>query len=220
MSALWLVFEAASDDFLSMNIDLVEDAPSFFARTLRVFAVLVGLGLIMLSSDYCPTGQTDCAMADMDMETQEAVCVLACGVPFQYSVDAAPVFIGQVSVVPVPPVVSFSDILTEPNVPPPRSLAWVGVPISISSRRPMMKTTLAAAAVLLAFGGAAFAASDCCGDLMACCAAMFECCFWSTLDPTRGTPAFGLAFSRIEYPRMIAKGPRGIAERIGPQASV
>lgn len=40
-----------------------------------------------------------------------------------------------------------------------------------------MKTTLVAAAALFTFGGAVFAASDCCGDLMACCAAMFECCF-------------------------------------------
>ncbi|NHB78510.1 hypothetical protein G8O29_17540 [Rhodobacter sp. M37P] len=106
-----------------MSAGLVFKFLNLFARTLRACVVMVGLGLVMLSSDYCPTGQTDCAMAGMDMETQEAVCVLACGVPFQYSVDAAPVVIGQVSVVPVPPVVSFSGILTEPDVPPPRSLA-------------------------------------------------------------------------------------------------
>jgi hypothetical protein len=76
----------------------------------------------MLSSDYCPTGQAECAMAGMNMETKEAVCVLACGVPFQHSFDAAPVFIGKVSVVPVPPVMSSSGILTEPDVPPPRFL--------------------------------------------------------------------------------------------------
>lgn len=94
----------------------------FFVRALRACAVIVGLGLVMLSSDYCPTGQTDCAMAGMDMETQDGVCVLACGVPFQYSVQTAPAFVGELSVLPVPTVLRFAGILTEPDVPPPRSL--------------------------------------------------------------------------------------------------
>jgi hypothetical protein len=106
-----------------MKIRLVADALNFLGRALRVGAIMVGLGLVMFSSDYCPTGQTDCAIVGMGMETQDGVCVLACGVPFQYSTDAAPVFIGQVSVVNVPPVVDFSGILKEPDVPPPRSLA-------------------------------------------------------------------------------------------------
>lgn len=94
---------------------------SFF-QALRACAIMVGLGLVMLSSSYCPTGQTDCAMAGMDMETQDGVCVLACGVPFQYSVQAAPAFVGKISVLPVPKVPRFAGILTEPDVPPPRSL--------------------------------------------------------------------------------------------------
>jgi hypothetical protein len=106
-----------------MNIGLVEDALNFLARALRACSVIVGLGLVLLSSDYCPTGQTDCAMADMDMETQEGVCVLACGMPFQYSVQAAPAFVGKLSVLPVPTVPRFTGILTEPDVPPPRFLA-------------------------------------------------------------------------------------------------
>ncbi len=79
--------------------------------------------MILLSSDYWPTGQTNCAMAGMDMETQDGFCILACGVPFQYSVRAAPAFVGELSVLPVPPVLSFAGILTEPDVPPPRSIA-------------------------------------------------------------------------------------------------
>lgn len=58
-----------------MNIGLVAHALNFFARVLRACAIMVGLGLVMLSSNYCPTGQTDCAMAGMDMETQDGVCV-------------------------------------------------------------------------------------------------------------------------------------------------
>jgi hypothetical protein len=93
-----------------------------FFRALRACAIMVGLGLVMLSSDYCPTGQTDCVMAGMDMETQDGVCVLACGVPFQYSVQTAPAYVGELSVLPVPPILTFAGILTEPDVPPPRSL--------------------------------------------------------------------------------------------------
>jgi hypothetical protein len=92
-----------------------------FIRLVRASAIMVGLGLVMLSSDYCPTGQTDCAMADMDMETQDGICVLACGVPFHYSVQTAPAFVGEISVLPVPTVLRFAGILTEPDVPPPRS---------------------------------------------------------------------------------------------------
>ena len=94
---------------------------SFF-RALRACAIMVGLGLVMLSSSYCPTGHTDCAMAGMDMETQDGVCVLACGIPFQNSVQATPAFVGKISVLPVPKVPRFTGILTEPDVPPPRSL--------------------------------------------------------------------------------------------------
>ena len=94
---------------------------SFF-RALRACAIMVGLGLVMLSSSYCPTGHTDCAMAGMDMETQDGVCVLACGIPFQNSVQATPAFVGKISVLPVPKVPRFAGILTEPDVPPPRSL--------------------------------------------------------------------------------------------------
>jgi hypothetical protein len=83
---------------------------------------MASLALIVLSSDYCPTGQTDCAMEGMDMESEDGVCVLACGVPFQQSVQVAPAFVGELSVLPVPPVLSFAGILTEPDVPPPRSL--------------------------------------------------------------------------------------------------
>ena len=83
---------------------------------------MVGLGLVMVSSDYCPTGQTDCAMAGMDMETQDGVCVLACGVPFDYSVQTALAFVGEISVLTVPTVLRFAGILTEPDVPPPRFL--------------------------------------------------------------------------------------------------
>lgn len=83
---------------------------------------MASLALIVLSSDNCPTGQTDCAMAGMEMETKDGVCVLACGVPFQYSVQAAPAFVGKISVLPVPPVLKFAGIQTEPDVPPPRSL--------------------------------------------------------------------------------------------------
>lgn len=91
-------------------------------QALRACAVMVGLGLVMLSSDYCTTGQTDCATVGMDMETKDGVCVLACGVPFEYGVQAAPAFVGELSVLPVPPLPSFAGILTEPDVPPPRSL--------------------------------------------------------------------------------------------------
>lgn len=96
---------------------------SFFGA-LRACVVMLGLGLMMLSSNhYCPTGQTDCGMAGMETETNDAVCVLACGVPFQYSDDAVHAFVGEVSFLPVSPVLSFSGILTEPDVPPPRTLA-------------------------------------------------------------------------------------------------
>lgn len=105
-----------------MNIGLVGHRLDFFARTLRACAIMICLGLLLLSSNYCPTGRTDCAMAGMDMETQDGVCVLACGVPFQYSVQAAPAFVGELSVLPVPPVLRFTGILIEPDVPPPRSL--------------------------------------------------------------------------------------------------
>jgi len=105
-----------------MNIGLAEQALNLFARTLRVSAVLVGLVVMMLSSDYCPAGQTDCAMTGMDLESQDGVCVLACGVLFHYSVQAAPAFVGDLSVLLVPSVLRFAGILTEPDVPPPRSL--------------------------------------------------------------------------------------------------
>lgn len=105
-----------------MNIGLVAHALNFFARVLRACAIMVGLGLVMLSSNHCPTGQTDCSMAGMDMETQDGVCVLACGIPFQNSVQATPAFVGKISVLPVPKVPRFAGILTEPDVPPPRSL--------------------------------------------------------------------------------------------------
>jgi hypothetical protein len=107
-----------------MNIGLVEDVLNFFARVLRACAIMVGLGLLMLSSEYCPTGQTDCAMAGMDMETNDGVCVLACGVPFHYSVQTAPAFFGELSVLRVPTVLRFAGILTEPDVPPPPIL-WL-----------------------------------------------------------------------------------------------
>ncbi|OHC45831.1 MAG: hypothetical protein A2092_06015 [Rhodobacteraceae bacterium GWE1_64_9] len=93
-----------------------------FIRLVRACAIMVGLGLVMLSSNHCPTGQTDCSMAGMDMETQDGVCVLACGIPFQYSVQATPAFVGKISVLPVPKVPRIAGILTEPDVPPPRSL--------------------------------------------------------------------------------------------------
>ena len=105
-----------------MNIGLVAHALNFFARVLRACAIMVGLGLVMLSSSHCPTGQTDCAMAGMDMETQAGVCALASGTPSQYGVQAAPAFVGKISVLPVPKVPRFAGILTEPDVPPPRSL--------------------------------------------------------------------------------------------------
>ena len=105
-----------------MDSGLTAHLLNSFFRALRACAIMVGLGLVMLSSDYCPTGQTDCAMAGMDMETQEAVCVLACGVPCEYSVQTSPAFVGEISVLPVPPVLTFAGILTEPDVPPPRSL--------------------------------------------------------------------------------------------------
>jgi hypothetical protein len=106
-----------------MDIGLTAQLLNSFFRAIRACAIMVGLGLVMLSSDYCPTGQTDCAMAGMDMETQDGVCVLACGVPFEYSVQTATAFFGEISVLPVPMVPRFADILTEPDVPPPRSLA-------------------------------------------------------------------------------------------------
>lgn len=105
-----------------MDIGLNAHLLNSFFRALRACAIMIGLGLVMLSSDYCPTGQTDCAMAGMDMETQDGVCVLACGVPFHYSVQTAPAFVGEISVLPVPKVPRFAGILTEPDVPPPRSL--------------------------------------------------------------------------------------------------
>lgn len=105
-----------------MDSGLTAHLLNSFFRALRVCAIMVGLGLVMVSSEYCPTGQTDCAMAGMDMETNDGVCVLACGVPFQYGVQTAPVFVGEISVLPVPKVPKFAGILTEPDVPPPRSL--------------------------------------------------------------------------------------------------
>jgi hypothetical protein len=105
-----------------MDSGLTAHLLNSFFRALRVCAIMVGLGLVMVSSEYCPTGQTDCAMAGMDMETNDGVCVLACGVPFQYSVQTAPAFVGEISVLPVPPVLTIAGILTEPDVPPPRSL--------------------------------------------------------------------------------------------------
>lgn len=105
-----------------MSIGFVPDLLKRWARNLRAFGIIVGFGFMMLSVDYCPTGQADCAMAGMDMEAQDGVCVLACGVPFEYSVQAATDFIGELSVLPAPPVLRFAGILTEPDVPPPRSL--------------------------------------------------------------------------------------------------
>ena len=91
-----------------------------FVRGLRVCAIMVGFGFVILSPDYCPTGQTDCAMAGMDLETKDPVCVLACGVPFPYSFQAAPALTGKVSGLPVPLVLIFAGIVTKPDVPPPR----------------------------------------------------------------------------------------------------
>jgi hypothetical protein len=105
-----------------MNTGLTSHLLHSFFRALRACAFIVALGLVMLSSDHCPTGQTDCAMAGMDMETQDGVCVLACGVPFQHSVPAAAAFVGEISVLALPRVLTFAGILTEPDVPPPRSL--------------------------------------------------------------------------------------------------
>ena len=107
-----------------MSIGFVSDLVNSFARSLRAIAVLVGLGVTMLGYDFCPTGQTSCDMIGMDeMQTDNAVCVLACGVPFQQSAQAAPAFVGEISILPDPPVLNFAWIITEPDVPPPRTLA-------------------------------------------------------------------------------------------------
>jgi len=106
-----------------MKIGLAAHLLNSFFRALRACVVMLGLGLMMLSSNHCPTGQTDCTMAGMESEISDAICVLACGVPFQYSEDAARAFVGEISFLPVPPVLSFSGIPTEPDVPPPRTLA-------------------------------------------------------------------------------------------------
>ena len=106
-----------------MKTGLTAHLLNSFFRALRACVVMLGLGLMMLSSSHCPTGQTDCAMAGMETETNDAICALACGVPFQYSDDAAHAFVGEISFLPVSPVLSFSGILTEPDVPPPRTLA-------------------------------------------------------------------------------------------------
>lgn len=105
-----------------MDSGLTAHLLNSFLRALRACAIMVGLGLVMVSSDYCPAGQTDCVMAGMDMGSEDGVCVLACGVSFQHSVQVAPAFVGEISVLPVPKVPRFAGVLTEPDVPPPRSL--------------------------------------------------------------------------------------------------
>ena len=93
-------------------------------RLFRASFVVIALGLTMTVANGCPTGQTDCDMADMTETAQPAeICVLACGVLLPIEVVVAPHFLGSVSTLPLPDASTGISILPEPAFRPPRFLA-------------------------------------------------------------------------------------------------
>jgi hypothetical protein len=100
------------------------------AGNLRLIAVVLGLSIVLAGSNACPTGQTGCDMVGMtDMigmdaiQGDDAICVLACGVPLLESLAMVGSFIGKASVVAVPPIARSASIDIAPDIPPPRILA-------------------------------------------------------------------------------------------------
>lgn len=93
-------------------------------RLFRASFVVMALGWMLAVANVCPTGQTDCDMADMTETAQPAdVCILACGVPLLADMVAAPVFTGSVSSLPLPDSSMGIGLLPEPAFRPPRFLA-------------------------------------------------------------------------------------------------
>jgi hypothetical protein len=93
-------------------------------RLFRVSLIMIGLGMTMAVANVCPTGQTDCEMADMTESTQPAdFCLIACGVLLPVEVVMAPPFSGNTSILPLPDAMIGISILPEPAYRPPRFLA-------------------------------------------------------------------------------------------------
>jgi hypothetical protein len=93
-------------------------------RLFRASFIIIALGLMLATANACPTGQTDCDMADMASGIESPdVCILACGVPLPIAVTVAPEFIGTVASLPRPDHSTGIGLLPEPDFRPPRILA-------------------------------------------------------------------------------------------------
>jgi hypothetical protein len=93
-------------------------------RLFRASFIVIALGLTMAVANVCPTGQTDCDMADMTETTQPAdICVMACGVLLPVDVVVAHHFLGSVSTLRLPDASTGVSFLPEPAFRPPRFLA-------------------------------------------------------------------------------------------------
>ena len=86
----------------------------------RACVVVIALAVMLLTFQHCPTGQSSCLDANMDMQTDGSVCLLACGVPLQQSIQTEMAASGKVSPLPSPPATTFYTIPVKPDVPPPR----------------------------------------------------------------------------------------------------
>lgn len=93
-------------------------------KLFRASFIMIALGLMLATANTCPTGQTDCDMADMASGIERSeVCVLACGVPLPIEVMVAPEFISTVASLPRPDNSTGIGLLPEPDFRPPRILA-------------------------------------------------------------------------------------------------
>ena len=67
-------------------------------------------------------GMTD--MTGMDaLQGDDAICVLACGVPLLEPLAMVGTFVGKASILAVPPMGRTASIDITPDIPPPRILA-------------------------------------------------------------------------------------------------
>lgn len=160
-----------------MNIGLVAHALNFFARVLRACAIMVGLGLCDVELQLLPNG-SDRLLHGRHGHGNPRWRLrfsLRYSIPKQRSGHTRLCRQDIRSARPEGPAVR-GRILTEPDVPPPDPLFEMTLRFNLIKETYDENHTCCCGSIARLWRRR-LAASDCCGDLMACCAAMFECCF-------------------------------------------
>jgi hypothetical protein len=93
------------------------------ARLLRALLVLICITVTFLHPGYCPTGQANCDMEDMEESVStRMVCLIACDVPLQATDFLVTQRTDSASLALRPHAREHVGRNVKPDLPPPRTL--------------------------------------------------------------------------------------------------